>query len=48
MTQNRVPNPRAARYVSAVRDERQASNLVALVTLALLGASLLVLAAVLQ
>jgi hypothetical protein len=47
MASSRIENPRVERYAAALHDERQASDLAALVTLALLGASLLVIAAVL-
>jgi hypothetical protein len=46
--QRSIISPRVERYVAAMHDERQASDLAALVTLALLGASLLVIAAVIS
>jgi hypothetical protein len=46
MATSKLPNPRVERYAAAVRDERQASDLAALVMLALLGASIVTLMAV--
>jgi hypothetical protein len=46
MTQNRVPSPRVERYSAAVRDERQASTVITLIVLALLGACIVTLMAV--
>jgi hypothetical protein len=48
MTQNRVTNPRVARYEAAARRERQASAAVTLLALALTGACVVMICAVLS